>query len=101
MLCRCVPLSVCDSESRMRSLHFTAQVDAWPASRGTKLIENVLANSLLRIVTMSDEEFFKLLVSNQAYEEVVNHSSKRVVTADAIIKRLLLWYAIRHSTSRK
>src|SRR6185295_11379268 len=85
-----VPVGFSDSQPAVRCLHVASSIDAWSTRSRTKLIENVLAYMFLRIDTMTDEKFLKLLVGNQPANKVINHCGQCVVTADSFVERLLL-----------
>ena len=88
-----VPLGVCNPESGVRCLHFATRVDTWSTGGGAKLIENMLANPLLGISAVADEEFFKLLIGYQSSDEVIDYGCECVVTAAAFVERFLLGLA--------
>src|SRR5205085_12483985 len=52
----CVPIGVCYPKPFVHDLHVPAGVNARPASAGAKLIEDVLANALLRVVAVTHEK---------------------------------------------
>src|ERR1051325_3013458 len=96
-----VPVCLCDAESRVCCLHFPSGVNAWSTCGRTKLIQNVLANPLLRIGAVADEEFLELFVRHKPSDEIVNHGGKCVVTADTFVERLFLGAAGDREQQRK
>ena len=74
----------------MRGSHLTSRVDARSAGGGAELIEDVLAQALLRIVAKAREEFFEALVGRQSRNEIVNDQGDRVVSTQARVERLLV-----------
>src|SRR6185503_8808111 len=85
-----VPVGFSNVEAAVGSLHISSSVDARSTRRGTKLIENVLAYSFLRIDTVTDKKFLKLFVGNQPADEIINHCGECVVATDTFVERLLL-----------
>src|ERR671925_643686 len=90
MFSRSVPLGFSDPETAMRCLHVSPGVNTWSTCRSTKLIENMLSYSLLRINAVTNKEFLKLLVGNQPADEIINHSGQCVIATDTFVKRFLL-----------
>ena len=85
----------------MHDLHVPAGVNARPASAGAKLIEDVLANALLRVVAVTHEKLLKLLVAHQASDEIVDDGCEGVVAADTFVQRLLLSFARYRDSCRQ
>ncbi len=62
MFCAGIPIALGNAQALMRSLHVAAGVDTGTTGSGTKLVEDVLANPLFRILAMSGEEFRKSVI---------------------------------------
>ena len=85
-ICGCVPITLSDAQAFMRGLHVATSVDTRPTGGCTKLIEDVLADSLFGVVAMPSEEFFETFISNQAANEIVDDQGKSVIAADSFVK---------------
>src|SRR5690349_13823464 len=95
MFCRGVPVSLGNAQTFVDSSHFASGVNARTSRRRAELIEDVLAQTLLRVFAKSREESFEPLVSRQAMNEIIHHQSDRVITTESCVKRLLLLGANR------
>src|SRR5207249_11546099 len=77
-----------DFQPGVDRLHFAASVNARPTGGGAELIQNVLAQALLRVVAEAAEESLKAWIGCQSRNELVNHGGNRIVSAEPLIKRL-------------
>src|ERR1700730_19023210 len=90
MFRRGVPVIFRDPQSLMRRLHVAARVDAWSARGRAELIDDVLANALLRVVAGAFEEFREAVIGYQATNEIVNDRSYCIVATKTIVEGLLV-----------
>src|SRR5439155_7653755 len=85
-----VPIILRDFQPRVSRLHFAAGVDARPTGGGAELIQDVLAQALLGVDAEAAEKPFEARVGCQSRNELVNHCGNRIVSAEPLVKRLLI-----------
>ncbi len=83
-----VPIILRDLQPSMNRLHFAAGVDARPTGGGAELIEDVLAQALLRVVAEAAKKPLEAWIGCQSRNEFVDHGGNRIVPAEPLIKRL-------------
>src|SRR5438067_12185240 len=94
---RCgVPIILRDFQPGVDRLHFAAGVNARPTGGGAELIQDVLAQPLLRVVAEAGEESLEAWIGCQSSNEFVDHGRNRIVSAQPLIKRLRLLRGAGH-----
>src|SRR5262249_34987503 len=89
VLHRGVPVLFGDAHPLVSRFHVAAHVDARSAGGGAKLLDHVLADFPQRVLAVSGEETGELFVGGQTADEVVGDGGDGVVSARALIERLL------------
>jgi hypothetical protein len=69
----------------VRSLHIAARINARAARRLAQLIDDVLANSLLRIIAQTYKEFAQLFVSRQTTYKIIRNHGNGIIPAEPFV----------------